>query len=66
MEAWVWVNGSFAAHHLGHATHSSPLDEWLTSDVPNEMVIAVSNTRNDRSGSVVRGYQDRSGGIYRP
>lgn len=67
MEAWVWVNGQLAKHHLGHSTHFElELNHWLTVGGPNELVVAVSNTRNDRSGSVVRGYQDRSGGIWGP
>jgi len=66
MEAWIWLNGSFVTHHLGHSTpFVVTLDDWIRPGETNELIIAVSNTRGDRSGSVVRGYQDRSGGIYR-
>ncbi len=67
LEAWIWINGAFVAHHLGHST---PFDVEITKCLKagrnNEIVIAVSNTRSDRLGCDLRGYKGFSGGIYRP
>jgi hypothetical protein len=66
LEAWVWLNGRFIGHHLGHSTSFEIcLDAAARTDGENELVIAVANTRRDRLGCVLRGYQGRSGGIYR-
>lgn len=65
MEAWVWLNGGYIAHHIGHSTpFELPLD-GLAQPGANELIIAVANTRSDRLGCSVRGYNERSGGIYR-
>ncbi len=67
MEAWVYVNGRQAHHHLGHST---PFEVSLGDDLrcgqANEIVLAVDNTRTDRIGCIIRGYKGRSGGIYGP
>lgn len=66
MEAWVWLNGSCVGHHLGHSTpFEMPLDGRLRAGEENELVIAVSNLRDDRGGSAVRGYAGQSAGIHR-
>jgi len=67
LEAWVWLNGEFIAHHLGHSTpFELPLDAALRPGEPNELLIAVANTRTDRTGCGIRGYKGHSGGITRP
>ncbi len=75
MEAWVYLNGRQIAHHLGPATSfdvplAPHLDFNRSSAQPahsaNELIIAVSNLRDDRGGSRVRGYKGRSGGIFGP
>lgn len=67
LEAWVWLNSNFVGHHLGHSTPFNMLiNSWLRTGKDNELIIAVANTRTDRSGCVLRGYQGVSGGIYRP
>ena len=67
MEAWVYVNGRMIAHHLGPSTD---FEVSLTGKVelgrPNELLIAVDNTRINRIGSQIRGYAGRSGGIFGP
>ena len=46
MEAWVYVNGRGVYHHLGHSTNwEVPLAPHLAYGKPNELVIAVDNTR---------------------
>ena len=46
LEAWVWLNGQFAGHHLGHSTpFEMSLDAPLRHGETNELVIAVANTR---------------------
>lgn len=67
MEAWVYVNGREVHHHLGHSTNwEAPLGPHLAYGKPNELVIAVDNTRTDRIGCVIRGWQGRSAGIFGP
>ncbi len=67
MEARVYVNGREVHHHLGHSTSwEVSLGPHLAFSQSNELVIAVDNTRTDRLGSVIRGWQGRSGGIFGP
>ena len=67
MEAWVYVNGREVYHHLGHSTSwEVPLGAHLTFGRPNDLVIAVDNTRSDRLGCVLRGWKGRSAGIFGP
>lgn len=75
MEAWVWLNGTFLGHHVGHLTpfelnmrSASPGIKGERALIPgevNELVIAVSNTRTDRTGCSIRGYKGKSAGITR-
>jgi hypothetical protein len=65
-EAWVWLNGNFVGYHLGNSTpFEMSLERWVRAGQGNELVIAVSNTRGDRGGFSLHGYQGRAGGIYR-
>ncbi|MBI4024339.1 MAG: beta galactosidase jelly roll domain-containing protein [Verrucomicrobia bacterium] len=67
LEAWVWINGAFAGHHLGHSTpFEIRMDPLLRPRGQNEIIIAVANTRRDRIGCVIRGYAGYGGGIQRP
>ena len=67
METWVYVNGREVHHHLGHSTSwEVPLGSHLEFGRRNELVIAVDNTRTDRLGCTIRGFQGRSGGIFGP
>lgn len=66
-EAWVWLNGSLIAHHLGHSTpFEVPVNRWLHPGTQNTLLVAVANTRRDRTGVALWGWHGRSGGIYRP
>ncbi|NMA95364.1 MAG: hypothetical protein GX974_04920 [Clostridiales bacterium] len=65
LEAWVWINGELVDYHLGHSTaYTVALDEYIEVGEQNEIIIAVANTRKDRSGCVLRGYKGLSAGIY--
>lgn len=67
MEAWVYVNGQEVHHHLGHSTNwEADLTPYLKYGETNDVVIAVDNTRSDRSGCVIRGWKGRSAGIFGP
>ncbi|HAI14163.1 MAG TPA: hypothetical protein DCM28_20830 [Phycisphaerales bacterium] len=67
MEAWVWLNGQYVGHHLGHSTSfEMQLDIALFKSQGNELTIAISNMRDDRLGCVIRGYKGRSAGITGP
>jgi beta-galactosidase len=67
MEAWVYVNGRMVHHHLGHSTNwEVPLAPHLAFGRPNELMIAVDNTRRDRVGCEIRGWNGQSGGIFGP
>lgn len=66
MEAWIWLNGQWIGHHVGHLTpFEFSLNEALKPGQENELIIAVSNTRTDRTGCSIRGYKGRSAGITR-
>lgn len=64
LETNIWLNGNHVLYHLGHSTpFEARLDPYVNDDGANELVIAVSNLRNDRGGCRLRGYIGRSGGI---
>lgn len=66
LEAWVFLNGRFLGHHLGHSTpFRLALDGALREDGENRLLIGVSNLRTDRLGTSIRGFAAGSGGIYR-
>ncbi|WP_159887318.1 glycoside hydrolase family 2 protein [Paenibacillus puerhi] len=66
LEAWVWLNGQFIGYHLGHLTpFELSMDEALRFGERNELVIVVANTRTDRIGCSIRGFQGKSAGITR-
>ncbi|MCK5805940.1 MAG: beta galactosidase jelly roll domain-containing protein [Lentisphaeria bacterium] len=67
LEAWVWLNGVFLGHHLGHSTaFDMDLSEHLRAGADNELILAVANVRRDRLGCVIRGWKGFSGGITGP
>jgi beta-galactosidase len=68
MDAWVYVNGREVHHHFGHSTNwEMPLGPHLNFGQPNELVIAVDNTRTDRANSsIINGWTGRSAGIFGP
>ncbi|HLA83200.1 MAG TPA: hypothetical protein VJL29_00270, partial [Thermoguttaceae bacterium] len=67
MEASVWVNGRKVRHHLGHSVPwEVDLSPALEYGKLNELILAVDNRRDDRTGSVIQGYQGRGGGIFGP
>lgn len=64
LDAWVWLNGEFTGTHYSCGKpFEIPLDDFLQYGRENEMVIAVSNTRTDRTGCSIRGFKGKSGGI---
>ncbi|MFV0343004.1 MAG: glycoside hydrolase family 2 protein [Anaerocolumna sp.] len=66
LEGWVWLNGKLIGYHLGHLTpFEFNIDEALKPGEENELVIAVSNIREDRIGCSIRGYKGKSAGITR-
>lgn len=66
LEAWVWLNKEFVGHHLGHLTpFQFRLDSKVKIGEENELIIAVSNLRTDRTGCSIRGYKGKSAGITR-
>ncbi|WP_129668574.1 glycoside hydrolase family 2 protein [Phytoactinopolyspora endophytica] len=65
MDAAVWVNGAFVDRHEGHLTpFEVELGEHLLPG-ENELLLAVSNVRQDSIGCNIRGFAGRTGGIYR-
>ncbi|ASA21598.1 glycoside hydrolase family 2 protein [Paenibacillus donghaensis] len=66
LEAWVWLNGHFIGHHVGHLTpFEMNLEEYIKPGKSNQLIIAVANTRTDRIGCSIRGFTGKSAGIYR-
>lgn len=67
MDAWVYVNGREAHHHVGYSTTwQANLAPHLKYGEANEVVIAVDNTRTDQIGTIIRGWVGRSTGIFGP
>ena len=67
VEAWVWLNGNLAGHHVGHSVpFEIALDKWLQPGGTNTLIIALDNTSEGREGCSFRGYQGRTAGLYRP
>lgn len=65
MEAKVYLNGTEIYHHEGYSTTwQVPLGTYLKFGQTNELVIMVDNTRTDRLGCIIRGFEGRSGGIF--
>ena len=66
LEAWVWLNGEYIGHHLGHLTpFELELNRGLKPGEANELIIAVSNGRKDVLGCSIRGFKGKGGGITR-
>ncbi len=64
MNAAVWCNRTRLAAHIGYSTgFAVDLSSAILPGRLNEIIIAVSNTANDRRGCAIRGYQGRRGGI---
>jgi len=67
LECWIWVNGTFVTHHIGHSTaFQVDITPQLDQGKVNELVVAVANTRNDRLGTSIRGWAGFSAGITGP
>lgn len=65
-DATVFVNGQAVHTHSGHNTEwEASLGDALRYGAANELVIAVSNTRNG-GGCRLRGWSGLSGGIFAP
>lgn len=64
LEAYVWLNGELLIKKLSNGT---PFDVYLSNAVEgeNELLIAVSNMRWDRTGCSIRGYKGKSAGLNR-
>lgn len=66
MEGRVWVNRCGAGVLKWHSTPMElRIGEHIRFGEVNELLIAVSNTREGRIGCSIRGYPGRSGGITR-
>jgi hypothetical protein len=64
LEAWAWLNGHVIGYHEGHSTpFTLECTKALQPGQPNDLLIAVANTRTDRSGCDLRGYHGRCGGM---
>ena len=64
LECACFVNGRYAGYHLGHSTgFEFSIDRDMLKVGRNELVLAVSNLRDDRLGCIIRGFKGRSGGI---
>jgi hypothetical protein len=62
-EAWAWINWNFAGHHYGASTpFELSLGKWVRAGAANTLVIAVSNSREDRGGSSLNGDRALEGG----
>lgn len=67
LECACFVNGRYAGYHLGHSTSFEfSIDRDMLKVGRNELVLAVSNLRDDRLGCIIRGFKGRSGGISGP
>ncbi len=65
LDARVFLNGELMAVLTGHSTaHEAVLPAAKFRADGNELVIAVSNSRRDRLGCVIRGFKGFSGGIF--
>lgn len=62
MELRVWWDGRLLHHHAMHAT---PCELELPDAAPGShtLMLAVDNTRQDRTGCDIRGWKGQSGGI---
>lgn len=64
LDAWVWINGEYiGTYYSCGKPFELTLDDYIKPE--NELVIAVSNTRKDRTGCSIRGYKGKSAGITR-
>jgi len=63
---WLWVNGAFVGHHLGHSTpRRFDLSPHVRAGAPHTVLLAVSNLTDAVSGMALRGYHGKSAGVYR-
>jgi len=63
-EAWVWLNGNYMGHQLGHALpFSFNISEHVKMDEANKLVVAVSNLNPYHGGFAFSGYKGRRGGL---
>ncbi len=65
LEGWLWCNGIPLAYHR---THSTPFEVDLTDhckyNKENELIVAISNIRDDIWGCDIRGFSGKSGGVF--
>ena len=63
MDAAVFLNGQLIECHIGYSTDFEVVLPVIPQGI-NELIIAVSNTRRDRLGCMVRGFKGYSGGVF--
>jgi beta-galactosidase len=63
MDVAVFLNGQLVDCHIGYSTGFEVVLPGMPRGV-NDLLIAVSNTRRDRLGCLVRGFKGYSGGVF--
>lgn len=64
LDVWVWLNGEYVGTYYSCGKpFTFALDEFIKYGEENEILIAVSNTRKNRTGCSIRGYKGKSAGI---
>lgn len=63
MDAAVFLNGQLIECHIGYSTDFELVLPVMPQGI-NELIVAVSNTRRDRLGCMVRGFKGYSGGVF--
>ncbi len=66
-EAWIWLNGKMLKHQtIRNLPFSVELDPYWRHGETNEIIIAISNLKQDVTGCDIRGYAGFSAGIRGP
>lgn len=66
LDVWVWVNGEYAGTYYSCGKPVEfEIEKFVKYGSENEIILAVSNLRNDRIGCSIRGYKGKSAGINR-
>ena len=63
LDAAIYLNHELIGYHIGFSTNFEIVLPALEPGM-HELVIAVTNTRRDRIGCLVRGFKGYSGGIF--
>ncbi len=63
LDAAVYLDGHLIGYHIGFSTNFEMVLPTLIAGA-HELVIAITNTRRDRIGCLVRGFKGYSGGIF--